>query len=1019
MDINLRYDTNGVPHIAYRDRSQHYYVKYARPDNSNWELQYIDPTPYLGSGRVAMALDSLNLPHIIYQVLDGKGIAYASYDSQNWTITIADSFLSSNSTYKMSMEFDKQGNAHFCYAFPWGPNYSFPDQITYNKYNGVVFGNRTQVYSVYTNGKWNSLAIDKQNRPSITFWMDNGDFAFSYLDNTIWKTELVDSNGFIDDQGYFVSMKIGSDSTFYISFQNHTTSMLCLAHGRPGKWILEDVATLTGWGFFETPNPLELDPQDNPHIAFFDAYRRYLKLAFKLNDTWFIETVDSSGSVGKWASLAFTSDGLPAISYSDETKNVLRLAVGSFTPPTDSDEDQILDYVEVTLGTDPLDRDTDDDGLSDGEEDANQNGTIEKTETNPKLWDTDNDLLSDGLEIGRTIGISPGPGIKGTDLLKFVADQDPTSTTNPLIPDTDQDYALDGEEDFNHDGREDSNEPDPNNSDTDGDNILDGLELAVNASPIDNDSDDDGLSDDTEDSNLNGIVDANETSLSLFDTDQDSLSDGLEKGVVDPVPDPDGSGKLLGTDLSKFLPDLNPLYNSNPLVWDSDQDMLGDGDEDANRNGAVEENETDFLIYDTDGDGLSDGDERSFRSDPLDSRSTVTFDTVLTENFQNPSIPAQWLIVDEGNFDVPSNWFIWDNALSQGSNIYGGNVSSGGNDPVKPGTFIWASQVPFMDYKISFKMQSQNTGALGLMFNFQDEQNYYRFSMNRDNDYRQVIKKVQNQLNVLNFHSFKYIPNTYYDITIYTIQGRIQIYMEGIRIFDLQDSSLSPGSIAFYSWRNPMAMFKDLTLISGNPITGIIDNSINIIQKFDILQENYKNIISWQISPHALISKIELVKYNNFVNTTVQTNWVNSNESILENNYIDEEPWLADGYALIIYNSNNEIIEKKYRNSIDHIREFSFSEAYPSPSNNLTYFAFQTPHSVIYRYEIYDVLGKKVRTFEGNLLNRGWNQIVWDGRDNHGNLTAVGIYFIRLEVFKNTNRDVVLSRMMRKIIRIP
>ncbi|BBO72369.1 hypothetical protein DSCA_62990 [Desulfosarcina alkanivorans] len=105
---------------------------------------------------------------------------------------------------------------------------------------------------------------------------------------------------------------------------------------------------------------------------------------------------------------------------------------------------------------DPNDTDSDDDGIPDDVEDANQNGIVDADETNPCLADTDNDGIQDGTESGLTVADAD------TDPAVFVPDADPATTTNPLLADTDGDGISDGDEDLNHNGRVDENEGDPN-----------------------------------------------------------------------------------------------------------------------------------------------------------------------------------------------------------------------------------------------------------------------------------------------------------------------------------------------------------------------------------------------------------------------------------------------------------------------------------------------------------------------------------------------------------------------------
>ena len=130
----------------------------------------------------------------------------------------------------------------------------------------------------------------------------------------------------------------------------------------------------------------------------------------------------------------------------------------TFEITTDSDGDGLTDDIEALLGTDPHDVDSDDDGISDGDEDVNHNGMVDWGETNPTNRDTDGDGIQDGTELGYTEA-DIGPD---TDMGVFQPDLDPTTTTDPLNEDTDGDGMMDGEEDTNQNGMVDPGETDPN-----------------------------------------------------------------------------------------------------------------------------------------------------------------------------------------------------------------------------------------------------------------------------------------------------------------------------------------------------------------------------------------------------------------------------------------------------------------------------------------------------------------------------------------------------------------------------
>jgi subtilisin family serine protease len=123
----------------------------------------------------------------------------------------------------------------------------------------------------------------------------------------------------------------------------------------------------------------------------------------------------------------------------------------------DTDSDHIPDNLENEFCTFFNDADSDDDGILDGLEDKNANGILDAGETDPCNVDTDGDGIQDGTELGLTLAdITPD-----TDTNIFQPDLDPTTTTDPLSSDSDNDAYSDGDEDKNHNGRVDQGETNP------------------------------------------------------------------------------------------------------------------------------------------------------------------------------------------------------------------------------------------------------------------------------------------------------------------------------------------------------------------------------------------------------------------------------------------------------------------------------------------------------------------------------------------------------------------------------
>ena len=271
----------------------------------------------------------------------------------------------------------------------------------------------------------------------------------------------------------------------------------------------------------------------------------------------------------------------------------------------DCDNDGLTDDEELLAGTDPVDPDSDGDGIPDGQE-VNTDGT---------------DPLDDCSSIGGTpLGASDcdGDGISNADEI--------TLGTDPDDPDTDGDGINDGQE-VNTDGTDPLDSCDSvggtplDTDDCDNDGLTNDEEVALGTDPDNPDSDGDGILDGQE-VNTDGTDPLDDCSsvggipLGTSDCDNDGLTNDEEVLVgTDPDdPDTDGDGINDGQELAD---NTNPLDDcesngGTPLgTSDCDNDGLSNADEVTAG--------TDPDNPDTDGDGILDGQEvNTDGTDPLD-----------------------------------------------------------------------------------------------------------------------------------------------------------------------------------------------------------------------------------------------------------------------------------------------------------------------------------------------------------------------------------------------------------------
>jgi parallel beta-helix repeat protein len=269
------------------------------------------------------------------------------------------------------------------------------------------------------------------------------------------------------------SLAAGNDGTIHVVWGQSRIFYSNLSPGREWSAPLK----LSQSGYNRSP-VLAIDPSgDTVYVTLIgDQYDIYRLHSCK-GSMWFSERLfpASTGTATRISS-AMGHDGHLHLVWprNDHLNNGIWYS--EYIPPFDSDGDCLSDEVEALLGTDIYDLDTDDDGISDADEDANHSGIVDDNETDPTKADTDDDYLQDGTELGITEPLSDPDEeghLLGTDTNVFIPDADPTTTTDPLNPDTDGDGPKDGEEDINHNGRVDLGETDPNHKPLD----LFGMEL--------------------------------------------------------------------------------------------------------------------------------------------------------------------------------------------------------------------------------------------------------------------------------------------------------------------------------------------------------------------------------------------------------------------------------------------------------------------------------------------------------------------------------------------------------------
>ena len=389
---SLDLDSTGNPHLSYTDSNGN--LKYAVKSNGVWTSQAVDSSGNISS-KTSLVLDHAGNPHISY--IDSNGyLKYAAQSAGVWNTET----VSTDPTMESGVSLDSSGNPNLIFIS------TAPDGSIYNLNYAVKSGGKWNIetvndsigesttcvggldssgnlrliytdsngnlkYALKSGGVWtietvksskggatsSSIVINNLGNPCISYTDLNGNLKYAIKYNGSWTTETVDNSGNISPK---TSLALDSSNNPHIIYID-SNGNLKYAVKSSGVWTKETVGSSADFA------SLALDSAGNPHIvydySYFDSANEigycYLKYAVKSGGSWTTETVDNSGNVGEFATLALDSAGNPHIGYAYDYYNsndgsdylYLKYAVksgGSWTTET-VDNSGNVDFASITL----------------------------------------------------------------------------------------------------------------------------------------------------------------------------------------------------------------------------------------------------------------------------------------------------------------------------------------------------------------------------------------------------------------------------------------------------------------------------------------------------------------------------------------------------------------------------------------------------------------------------------------------------------------------------------------------
>lgn len=198
---------------------------------------------------------------------------------------------------------------------------------------------------------------------------------------------------------------------------------------------------------------------------------------------------------------------------------------------------------------------------------------------------------------------------------------------------------------------------------------------------------------------------------------------------------------------------------------------------------------------------------------------------LLLDRFDADTL-ANFDVVDDPQATVsaPSEWVFNAEAqrIDQLSDIHGGPFGAGATGPEKPGTYLvrkTTAELPAVqNFILVVDVTSEDDDGIGVVFRWQDVDNFYYFLMDQQRNYRRMGKKVAGIFQELDTAALDtthgYDADTSYSLKVRISGTQLNAYLNDELVLSGQDASLpGAGRAGLFSWGSAGVHFDNFRIV--------------------------------------------------------------------------------------------------------------------------------------------------------------------------------------------------------------
>jgi len=180
--------------------------------------------------------------------------------------------------------------------------------------------------------------------------------------------------------------------------------------------------------------------------------------------------------------------------------------------------------------------------------------------------------------------------------------------------------------------------------------------------------------------------------------------------------------------------------------------------------------------------------------------SSISYGNLIYQDDFSTNSMSNWTIVNDAT-NEPSDWYVQEGYLIQHSNI-GESLF---------GTHIVTGDINWTNYAFRAEMISGDDDYIGVVFRYQNPDNYYRFYLSSQAKKIRFEKRVNGVSQSLRYISEKW-EYCRFTITVALSNDSISIYLNDKKYVQLIDSSLTHGKVGFMTCNDDGAFFDNIAV---------------------------------------------------------------------------------------------------------------------------------------------------------------------------------------------------------------